>query len=140
MLLRQWLPVHCRAVVLARLFRLLADTTVVIHFAFVLFVVLGGLLVLRWPRIAWLHVPSAAWGMAVEFAGWICPLTPLENALRERAGIASYQGDFIEQYVIPVLYPARLTHGTQLVLGSIALAVNAFVYSRLLSRGRSRLP
>lgn len=104
-----------------------------------LFVVLGGLLVLRWPRIAWLHIPAAAWGIAVEFAGWICPLTPLENVLRERAGTEAYQGDFIERYVMPVLYPARLTHGTQILLGSIALAVNAFMYSRLLSRRRSRL-
>lgn len=121
------------------MFRLLADTVVVIHFAFVLFVVLGGLLVLRWRRIAWLHIPSAAWGIAVEFAGWICPLTPLENLLRERAGLASYQGDFIEQYVMPVLYPARLTHGTQILLGTIALGVNAFVYSRLLSQRRRRV-
>lgn len=121
------------------LFRLLADTIIVVHFAFVVFVVLGGLLVLRWPRIAWLHIPSAAWGIAVEFAGWICPLTPLENLLRERAGMASYQGDFIEQYMMPVLYPARLTHGTQIVLGSIALAVNAFVYSRLLLQRRPRV-
>lgn len=121
------------------LFRLLADTIIVVHFAFVVFVVLGGLLILRWPRIAWLHIPSAAWGIALEFAGWICPLTPLENLLRERAGMASYQGDFIERYMMPVLYPARLTHGTQIVLGSIALAVNAFVYSRLLLQRRTRV-
>ena len=115
-------------------FRLLADAIVLVHVGFVLFVVLGGLLVLRWPRIAWLHVPSAAWGIAVEFAGWICPLTPIENVVRERAGMHTYQGDFIERYVFPLLYPGELTRGTQLLLGGIALAVNALVYWRLASQ------
>jgi hypothetical protein len=81
------------------LFRVLADTVLVVHVGFVLFVVLGGLLVVRWPRMAWLHIPSAAWGIAVEFADWMCPLTPIENVLRERAGLMAYPGDFIEQYV-----------------------------------------
>jgi hypothetical protein len=115
----------------ASLFRLLADAIVVVHLAFVLFVVLGGLLVLQWPRMAWLHIPSAAWGIAVELAGWTCPLTPIENLLRERAGAAAYQGDFIEQHVLPLLYPARLNRGMQLFLGGVVLAMNAFVYSRL---------
>ena len=110
------------------LFRLLADTIVVVHLGFVLFVVFGGLLVVRWPRMAWLHIPSAAWGIAVECADWICPLTPIENVLRERAGLAAYQGDFVEQYVLPLLYPGQLTRGTQLLLGGFALAVNALVY------------
>jgi Protein of Unknown function (DUF2784) len=111
------------------------DATVVVHAGFVVFVVLGGLLALRWRRIVWLHLPAAAWGIAVEFAGWICPLTPLENALRERAGIAPYHGDFIEQHVVPLLYPDRLTRGTQFLLGSLALAINAFVYWRIAVRG-----
>ena len=118
------------------LFRVLADTVVVVHLGFVLFVVLGGLLVLRWPRMAWLHIPSAAWGIAIEFGDWICPLTPIENVLRNRAGAATYQGDFIEQYVLPLLYPGPLTRSTQLILGGIALAVNAFVYSRLATHRR----
>jgi uncharacterized protein DUF2784 len=118
------------------MFRVLADAIVVIHLGFVLFVVLGGLLVLRWPRAAWLHIPSAAWGITVEFAGWICPLTPIENVLRERAGSTAYQGDFIERYVLPLLYPVRLTRGTQWLLAGIALAVNVFVYWRLASRER----
>lgn len=105
---------------------------------FVVFVLLGSLLVLRWPRLAWLQVPSAAWGIAVEFADWICPLTPIENVLRERSGLAIYQGDFIEHYVLPLLYPARLTRGTQLLLGCFALTVNAGVYWRLLSVRRFR--
>jgi uncharacterized protein DUF2784 len=116
------------------LFRLLADTIVAAHLAFVLFVVLGGVLVLRWRRLMWLHIPSAAWGIAVEFAGWVCPLTPIENVLRERAGMAAYQGDFIEQYVVPLLYPGRLTRATQFALGGAALLVNSLVYWRLASR------
>ena len=80
-------------------FRLLADATVVAHLAFVLFVVAGGLLVLRWPRVAWAHVPAVAWGAWVEFAGWICPLTPLENWLRARGGQTAYTASFIDQYV-----------------------------------------
>ena len=112
----------------------LADTVVVIHLGFVLFVVFGGVVVLRWPRVAWLHIPSALWGVVVEWAGWICPLTPLENTLRERAGLAAYHGDFIEQHVLPLLYPERLTRGTQLLLGCFALAVNLVVYWRVLSR------
>lgn len=131
------MPRFEKHVVLApRLFQFLADTIVVVHLAFVLFVVLGGVLVLRWPRIAWLHIPSAAWGIAVEFAGWICPLTPLENAFRERAGLTAYQGDFVAQYVLPILYPSRLTREAQIILGGIVLVVNAFVYWRLASRKR----
>ena len=114
---------------LGTIFRLLADTIVVVHVGFVLFVVFGGLLVLRWRRLAWLHIPSAAWGVAVELGDWVCPLTPLENLLRGRAGMAAYHGDFIEQNVLTLLYPERLTRGTQLVLGTMALAINALVYA-----------
>lgn len=121
-------------------FLFLADAIVVVHLGFVLFVILGGLLVVRWPRIAWVHVPSAVWGVAVEFADWTCPLTPVENAFRDRAGLAAYRGDFVEQHVLPLLYPARLTRGTQLLLGGVALGVNALVYWRLVSRRRRSLP
>jgi hypothetical protein len=107
----------------------LADGILVLHLAFVLFVGLGGLLVLRWPRIAWLHVPAAVWGVAVEFFGWYCPLTPLENTLRQRAGDAAYQGDFIARYLLPILYPEGLTREAQITLGVIALAFNAAVYT-----------
>jgi hypothetical protein len=118
-------------------FRLAADAIVVIHFAFVLFVVLGGLLVLRWRWLAWLHLPAAAWGVLIEYANWICPLTPLENYLRERGGVAGYAGDFIEHYVLPLLYPARLTRSAQLLLGSLALALNALIYWYVIRRGKS---
>src|SRR5690242_3476750 len=123
---------------MGELFRLLADAVVVFHAGFVLFVALGGLLVIRWPRMAWLHLPAAAWGIAVEFADWVCPLTPVENVLRERAGMAAYHGDFIEQHVMPLLYPSRLTRGTQLLLGGVALTLNAVVYWRLAFAPRRR--
>ena len=85
---------------------LLADLVVILHLSFVLFVVFGGLLVLRWPRLAWVHLPAAAWGVAIEFTGGICPLTPLENWLREKAGEIGYADGFTEHYILPVLYPA----------------------------------
>jgi hypothetical protein len=115
---------------------LLADLVVLIHLAFVVFVVTGGLLVWKWPRLAWLHVPCALWGAAVEFGGWICPLTPLENELRMRAGQAGYEGDFVAHYVLPVLYPEALTREWQFVLGAIVLVVNGVVYWRLVRQRR----
>ncbi len=110
------------------LFLATADLLVVVHIAFVLFVVLGALLVLRWPRLVWVHVPAAAWGAATEFMGWICPLTPLENHLRQRGGAATYQGEFIEQHVLPLLYPAHLTRQRQIWLGCFAVLINLFLY------------
>jgi hypothetical protein len=120
-------------------YRLLADAVVGVHVLFLLFVVLGGVLVLRRPRLAWAHLPCAAWGALIEFAGWICPLTPLENWLRRRGGAAGYPGGFIEHYVLPVLYPSGLTRGVQLALGAAVLLINAAVYWTLwrrLARGR----
>jgi hypothetical protein len=114
------------------IFGLLADAVVAVHFTFAVFVPLGGLLVLRWQRVAWLHVPAAVWGVLIELAGLTCPLTPLENLLRARAGRTVYQGGFIEQYLLPVLYPAGLTRSMQLALGIAALAINAVVYWRVL--------
>jgi hypothetical protein len=117
----------------------LADLVVVVHLAFVAFVVFGGLLVLRRPRLAWLHLPAAVWGVMIEFAGWMCPLTPLENAFRERGGEAGYSGGFVEHYLLPVLYPSGLTRGVQLMLGSLVLALNLAVYGAILARRRSRI-
>ena len=110
------------------LYRLAADLVVLIHLSFVLFVLLGGLFVLRWPRLAWVHLPAVAWGAFIEFSGWICPLTPLENWLRTQSGEAGYEGDFIVRYVIPLLYPETLTHDIQLILGVIVVAVNLAIY------------
>jgi hypothetical protein len=110
-------------------FRLLADATVVIHLLFVAFVVCGGLLALRWPRMAWVHLPAAAWGAWIEFAGWICPLTPLENWLRLQGGSTTYTTSFVERYVLPVLYPASLSRDLQWSLGILVIVVNGFVYA-----------
>jgi hypothetical protein len=120
------------------IYRALADLVLVVHLAFVLFVVLGGLLVLKWPRLAWLHVPAAIWGVLIEYTGWICPLTPLENSFRMRGGEAGYSGGFIEHYIQPLLYPAGLTRSAQVVLGSLALVLNLTAYAIVMSRKRRR--
>lgn len=118
------------------IYRALADLVLVLHLGFVLFVVWGGLLVLRWPWVAFLHIPAALWGVLIEYSGWICPLTPLENSLRVRGGEAGYTGGFIEHYIQPALYPHGLTRGAQIVLGSLALLVNFAAYAMVLSRRR----
>jgi hypothetical protein len=110
------------------LFRSAADLVLVVHLAFVLFVVLGGLLVLRWRRVAWVHVPVALYGAAIEFVGFICPLTPLEVWLRRRGGEAGYEGGFVEHYVTAALYPSGLTREVQIALGTGVLVFNAIVY------------
>jgi len=107
---------------------LAADALVIVHLAFVLFVVLGGLLVFRWPCWAWVHVPAFAWGAVIEFNNWICPLTPLEQRFRAAAGEGGYSGGFVEHYLLPLLYPAGLTREVQLGLGLSVLGVNALVY------------
>ena len=116
---------------------LLADLVVVVHFSFVLFVILGGLLVLRWPRLAYLHLPAAAWGVLIEFAGWVCPLTPLEQSLRLKAGEQGYSGSFIEHYVLPLLYPSALTRTIQVGIAAIVIAVNLYIYGYLLRTRKS---
>jgi len=113
---------------------LLADLVVAVHLLFVLFVVLGGLLVLRWRWVAYLHIPAALWGAAIELYGWICPLTPLENQLRRQGGGAGYSGDFIEHYILPVLYPSALTRPIQLLLGFLVLAANLGIYAYVFRR------
>lgn len=120
------------------IYRALADLVLTLHLGFVLFVVFGGLLVMRWPRLVWIHIPAAVWGAAIEYTGWICPLTPLENSLRARGGEAGYAGGFIEHYLLPTLYPQGLTRGTQFVLGSLVLMINAGAYGALLLRTRRR--
>ncbi|WP_427311822.1 DUF2784 domain-containing protein [Cupriavidus sp. H39] len=116
----------------------LADLVVIAHGLFILFVVAGGLLALRWPRVAWLHLPAAAWGVLIEWAGWICPLTPLENALRHAAGEARYSGGFVERYLLPLIYPAGLTPAVQLWLGLAVLGINVAVYALVWARWRRR--
>jgi hypothetical protein len=113
---------------------MLADLVVLLHFAFVIFVVFGGLLALRWPKVAYVHLPVAVYGTLIELVGWICPLTPLEKRLRESAGLEGYEGGFVEHYILPVLYPAGLTRGVQLVLGVLVIAVNISIYGVMASR------
>jgi hypothetical protein len=110
------------------LYGFFAGVVIVMHFLFIAFVATGGLLVWRWPRLAWLHIPAAIWGVVVEMTGWFCPLTPLENHLRQLAGGSSYSGGFVEQYLIPVIYPANLTASTQYILGGLVIVINVVVY------------
>jgi hypothetical protein len=113
------------------LYQISADLIVVLHFGFVLFVLLGGLMLIKWPRLIWLHLPAVAWGAFVEFSGWICPLTPLENWLRAQAGEATYAEDFIVRSLSSILYPDALTHEIQLILGTALLVVNLAIYGWL---------
>jgi hypothetical protein len=123
------------------MYPLLADLVLIVHLVFVVFVLCGGLFVLRWQWIAWLHLPAAAWGAVVEFTGWICPLTPLENWLRVLGGKVSEGHDFTARYLLPILYPEDLTRGLQLLLGTVVIVLNAAVYWWLWqtqTRGASR--
>ncbi len=120
------------------LYRTLADLVVVFHLGFVLFVVLGGLVVLRWPRLIWLHLPAASWGIWVEFSSTVCPLTPLENHFRRLGGEAGYSGGFIAHYILPVLYPAGLSPRVQVVLGVVLALVNVAAYAVLWKRRSDR--
>ena len=120
-------------------YALFANLVVAAHLAFVAFVVLGGLLVLRWPKVAWAHIPCAVWGATVELMGWICPLTPLEQELRTRAGEGAYGTSFLEHYVIPLLYPGALTREMQLGMGVGVVVLNAVVYGVVWRRRRSEI-
>lgn len=119
-------------------YSLMADAVLVFHLAFIIFVMFGALLVLqRWVWI-WLHLPAVAWGMAVEFLHLYCPLTPLENSLRIKAGIAGYEGDFVGHYLIPLIYPASLTPQLQIGVGALVLSVNLLAYALVITRWRGR--
>lgn len=117
-------------------YRILADIVVAVHAGFVLFVVLGGLLVWRYRWLMWLHVLAVVWGVLIESAGWTCPLTPLEKGLRAMGEEAGYCGGFIDHYFLPILYPESLIRLGQITLGFIALTVNLLVYWRVFARVR----
>jgi len=119
-------------------YTLAADVIVLLHFGFVIFVVAGGLLVFQWRWIALLHLPSMLWGVLLEFRGWLCPLTPLENSLREASGHSGYSGGFIEHYILPVLYPVELDRNMQIAIGSIVIVINVAVYGWLIWRLKNR--
>jgi hypothetical protein len=109
-------------------YRVLADIVFILHLSFVLFVVLGGLLVFKWKRCFWAHIPAVLWGALIEFEGWVCPLTPVENWLRERGGQGGYTAGFVEHYLLPVLYPTVLTRNLQVALGFLILLLNSGIY------------
>jgi hypothetical protein len=111
-----------------------ATAIALLHFAFIVFVILGGVLVLRWPWLAWIHLPAAVWGALIEFAGWYCPLTTWENSLLRRAGRAGYENGFIEHYLFAVIYPEGLTRTMQIAIGVAVIVINAAVYARLIQR------
>ncbi|MDH5590529.1 MAG: DUF2784 domain-containing protein [Gemmatimonadota bacterium] len=119
-------------------YRILADVVLAAHVAFLLFVIGGGFLVLRWPRVVWIHAPCALWGAWVEFAQRVCPLTPLEIGLRRRAGREGYTGGFLEHYVEPIVYPPGLTHTHQVVLGIGLILLTSTLYGVAWRRSRRR--
>ena len=120
------------------MYGVLADLVLLAHAAFILFAAGGALLVRRFPRVAWLHLPAVVWGVGIEWSGGVCPLTPLEDWLRRRAGASGYQGDFIDHYVTALIYPAGLTRGMQIGLGAALLLVNVLLYWRAWSARRPR--
>jgi hypothetical protein len=117
---------------------LAADVLLTLHFIAIVFIALGGLLVFRWPRVALIHIPLASWGVILEFMGWICPLTPWEQALRRAAGEGGYTGGFIEHYLVPLVYPDELTRSIQWTLGGLVLLFNLSVYGWWLYRRRTK--
>lgn len=121
-------------------YRFLADATVLLHCGFVIFVVAGGLLVIMRPRVAWIHIPAVIWGVLIEFAGWICPLTYLENWFRYKGGQAGYPGGFIDRYLLPFLYPDELSRSLQLILGTVLAIINLLAYAFVVDRWRKRHP
>lgn len=120
--------------------RVLANLVVGFHFVFILFAVLGGFLVLRWKRCAWIHLPIVLWSVLIELVGWVCPLTPLENWLRGKGGEVAYENGFIEHYILPIIYPTALTPNVQIVLGIMVLGVNLGIYTWVLRRIMKIMP
>ncbi|NNL65018.1 MAG: DUF2784 domain-containing protein [Myxococcales bacterium] len=116
--------------------RVLADLVVVLHLAFIVFVLLGGLLTLLWRWAPLVHLPAASWGVLVEVTGRVCPLTPLENSLRHAAGASGYAGSFVDHYVVPIIYPGDLSPPVQLFLASMVVLTNALVYATVRRRMR----
>jgi hypothetical protein len=121
-------------------FFILADFVVLLHLTFVLFVIFGGLLVLKWPRAAWVHLPAAAWGAAVEFGGWLCPLTYLENWLRGLGGQVENHSDFVGRFLLPILYPPELTRTVQITLGLFVIVINLVIYRHVWKSHAPRRP
>lgn len=118
----------------AFLYLVLADAVVIVHLGFIVFVMAGGFIAVCFPKVIWVHLPCVIWGIVVELAGLVCPLTPLENMFRQRAGQAQYGGDFVMRFIEPMIYPEGLTREVQVVLASLVILVNAGVYGWLVVR------
>ena len=101
---------------------------VLIHLCFIAFSVLGGFLVLKWRWCVCFHIPAVLWAALIEFRGWLCPLTPIENWLRQAGGAAGYKAGFIEHYIVPIIYPSSLTQKMQITLGLLVLTINLCIY------------
>jgi hypothetical protein len=119
-------------------YKIAADLVVLLHLGFIGFAVAGGLLVLKWRPVAAIHIPAAVWGALVELQGWYCPLTPLEQYLRQAAGQYAYSGDFVERYLLPVLYPADMDRQMQMLLGAAVVVMNLVLYAWVAIRLRRR--
>ena len=121
-------------------YQLLADLVVLAHATFVLFVVFGGLLVVRWHGLAWIHLPAVIWAAIVEFFGWVCPLTPLENWFRQKGGESGYGSDFVARYILPTLYPEELTREVQVALGVFVILINLVIYTWIFRAQKTNPP
>ena len=119
-------------------YRILADTVLIVHFIFILFVLFGGLLVIYKRWLLWLHVPAMAWGALISFAGWVCPLTPLENFLRHVAGQEGYSGGFVSHYLLPVVYPEGYSRDFAIFAGTVVIVINILIYGYILYRHKRR--
>ncbi len=117
---------------------IIADLIMILHFGFIIFVVVGGLAVARWSWIAFLHLPAVVWGVLIELLNWTCPLTPLEASYRYAAGQAGFGDGFIEHYLMPLIYPSGLTRSVQFTIAAVVLGANVFVYTLVIRRYRSR--
>ena len=120
------------------LYKVWADLLVLFHLGFIIFVIFGGFLVVKWRWLFLLHLPAAVWGALIEFQGWLCPLTPLEQRLRLAAGEQGYAGGFVEHYVLPVIYPQALTRDIQLSLGAFVIVINLAAYAWVLFQLRRK--
>jgi Protein of Unknown function (DUF2784) len=119
-------------------YQIVASGLVLLHLGFVGFVVAGGLVCLKWHRVIWIHIPAVIWGIAIELTGWICPLTPLENYLRQKAGEQAYTNDFVFHYLMPILYPETLTRKIQLLMGLVVALINIAVYAYIIRSHKRR--
>ena len=124
------------------IYLILADLLVVVHFLFIIFALLGGLLLIWRGSLIFVHLPAVLWAALISFNGWICPLTPLENYLRGVAGTEGYQEGYISHYLIPIIYPSRLTLNIQLLMGILVIAINfgiyAFVYYQCMAKRKGK--